>query len=365
MSHIIPQDRPTFQVAHWYRCQGLVGRENFLAFQKRFEEVVTTIANTKDEEKFWKFVRSLFDFDDYADCVPINAANLSILFDPVLRLMNALAFDWNRDISIQKRIQPFVRTIQVARELIAAQLNVEPELVAFQRNGSDPNAVINNGLTFNHGDQVVVWNENHPTQGEVAWRIRKDRFPNINIVVLDLQGEQDPVKIMKKFLDAVNGHTRLVAFSEVSEIFSLVWFSIVFPSVKTLLQRIFFAWPGRRRKGHQSSVKVEVCHRGLQTPTLIKGPGSTPKGRAGFCCVLVWNRVWFSRELPGVYQFSSKWLRKKKNMQIRNGFLEICFCCCSNPSNDDIISSEPGLKTSMDFGGQGRVVQSWVRIIWG
>ena len=239
MSHIKPQDRPTFQVAHWYRCQGLVGRENFLAFQKRFEEVVTTIATTKDGEEFWKFVRSLFDFDDYADCVPINAANLSILFDPVLRLMNALAFDWNRDISIQKRIQPFVRTIQVARELIAKQLNVEPELVAFERNGSDPNAVINNGLTFNHGDQVVVWNENHPTQGDVAWRIRKDRFPNINIVVLDLQGEQDPMKIMKKFLDAVNGHTRLVAFSEVSEMFSLVWFSIV-SSVKNLLQRIFF-----------------------------------------------------------------------------------------------------------------------------
>ena len=224
MSHIKPQDRPTFQVAHWYRCQGLVGRENFLAFQERFEEVVTTIANTKDEEKFWKFVRSLFDFDDYADCVPINAANLSILFDPVLRLMNALAFDWNRDISIQKRIQPFVRTIQVARELIAKQLNVKPELIAFQRNGSDPNAVINNGLTFKDGDEVVVWIENHPTQGEVAWKIRKvrDSFPNITIVVLDLEGEQDTFKITKKFVDAVNEHTKLVAFSEVSEIFALV-----------------------------------------------------------------------------------------------------------------------------------------------
>ena len=222
MSDIKPQDRPTFQLAHWYRCQGLVGRENFLAFQKRFEEVVTTIANTKDKEEFWKFVRSLFDFDDYADCVPINAANLSILFDPVLRLMNALAFDWNRDISIQKRIQPFVRTIQVARELIAKQLNVEPELVAFQRNGSDPNAVINNGLTFVDGDEVVVWNENHPTQGDVAWRIRKHRFSKVKIVVLDLEGEQETFKITQKFVGAVNEHTRLVAFSEVSEIFALV-----------------------------------------------------------------------------------------------------------------------------------------------
>ena len=91
-----------------------------------------------------------------------------------------------------------------------------PELVAFVRNGSDPNAVINNGLTFKQGDEVVVWNENHPTGGEVAWKIRKDRFPNINIVVLDLEGEKDPTKIVDKFLAAVNSQTRLVAFSEVS-----------------------------------------------------------------------------------------------------------------------------------------------------
>lgn len=217
MSKITPQDRPTFKVAHWFRCHKLVERETFLTFQTRFEEIVNTIVNTSDEDDFWKFVRSLFDFDDYADCVPINAANLSVVPNPVQLFLNSLALDWNRDISIQKRIKPFVYTIQVARTLIAAQLNVEPELVAFQRNGSDPNAVINNGMDFQPGDEVVVWNENHPTGGDVAWKIRKDRFPNINIVVLDLEGEQDQDKIVQKFLAKVNKHTRLVAFSEVSE----------------------------------------------------------------------------------------------------------------------------------------------------
>ena len=33
-------------------------------------------------------------------------------------------------------------------------------------------------------------------------------------------------------------------------------------------------------------------------------------------------------------------------------FLEVFFCCCSNLSNDDIISKRSGLKMGMDFRGQ-------------
>ena len=218
MNKITPQERPTFKVAHSYRSHGLISRETFLSFQKTFEEIVTTIVNIKmckDEDDLWKYVRSLFAFDDYADCVPINAANLSVIFNAVQVSMNAMALDWNRDISIQKRIKPFVFTIQAARTLIASQLNVEPDLIAFCRNGSDTNAVINNGLDFNPGDEVVVWKENHPTDGEAGWKIRQNRFPNLKLHVLDLEGEQDEDKIVQKFLSRVNKHTRLVTFSEV------------------------------------------------------------------------------------------------------------------------------------------------------
>jgi len=215
MSKVVPQDRPTFKIAHWYRCQGLCERQNFLEFEKTFVEMVETIANAESDTELWKYVRSLFAFDDYADCVPINAANLSVLFNPVQTLMNSLALDWNRDISIQKREEPFVYTIQAARELVASELNVQAQYLAFQRNGSDPNAVINNGLDFSTGEEVVVWNENHPTNGDVAWKIRKNRFPNINIVIVDLKGEKDPQKIIDVFVNAVNEKTKIVCVSEV------------------------------------------------------------------------------------------------------------------------------------------------------
>ena len=217
MAEFILQDRPTFKVAHWYRCHGLVDRDNFLAFEKTFGEIINTLSTIPDNDKLWNYVRSLFAYEDYADCVPINAANLSILFHPVQVFLNCIGMDWNKDISIQKRIKPFVHTIQFARALIAKQLNVEPKLVAFLRNGSDPNAVISNGLDFAPGEQVLVWNENHPTGGEVAWKIRRERFQNIDIKVLDLEGETDPTKIVEKFLRKVNEKTKLVAFSEVSE----------------------------------------------------------------------------------------------------------------------------------------------------
>ena len=210
-----PENRPMFQVARMYRAHGLISRETFLSFEKTFAEIVNTINSlSSDDEKLWEYVRTLFAFDDYADCVPINAANLSITIDAVQRCMNAMALDWNRNISIQKRSKPFVYTIKAARELIASQLKVKPELLALCRNGSDPNAVITNGMDFDPDDEVLVWSENHPTAGDVAWKIRQNRF-KLNLKVCDLEGEKDDEKIVDKFLELVNTKTRLVSFSEV------------------------------------------------------------------------------------------------------------------------------------------------------
>ena len=211
-----PENRPMFQVARMYRAHGLISRETFLSFEKTFAEIVNTINSlSNDDEKLWEYVRTLFAFDDYADCVPINAANLSITIDAVQRCMNAMALDWNRNISIQKRSKPFVYTIKAARELIASQLKVKPELLALCRNGSDPNAVITNGMDFDPDDEVLVWSENHPTAGDVAWKIRQNRFSDLKLHVLDLEGEQDEEKIVQKFLSKVNKNTRVVTFSEV------------------------------------------------------------------------------------------------------------------------------------------------------
>ena len=56
-------------------------------------------------------------------------------------------------------------------------------------------------------------------------------------------------------------------------------------------------------------------------------------------CPGVWNRVWFSRELVGVYErihrFNSKWFRKKEKYANSKWIWRNLFCSCSNLSNDE------------------------------
>ena len=64
----------------------------------------------------------------------------------------------------------------------------------------------------------------------------------------------------------------------------------------------------------------------------------------GFCAVLVWKQVWFSRKLrecTNVFMVSIlfKWVRKKEKYANSKWILRNLFCCCSNLSNDDIISN--------------------------
>ena len=59
--------------------------------------------------------------------------------------------------------------------------------------------------------------------------------------------------------------------------------------------------------------------------------------------ILVWNRVWFSRELREcmnvfIVSIPNEWERKR-NMRIRNGFEVFFFGLRSNLSNDNIISA--------------------------
>ena len=83
---IAPQDRPILEVAFWYRW--LISRETLIAFQKTYDEIVNTILTCQDEDERWKFMRSMFDFDDYVDTFPINAANLPVTFEEFKRLMS-------------------------------------------------------------------------------------------------------------------------------------------------------------------------------------------------------------------------------------------------------------------------------------
>ena len=218
---IVATERPTFKIAHLLRSRGIVSRDTFLVFQKNFEAIVEKM-NEEDVDKFWLNVRSLFGFEDYADCVPINSANLAITWAPLVQCLNAMTIDWNRDISIQKRENVFVSIISTARALIAKQLNVDAFDVAVLRGSSEANSVIHGGLDWEgERNEVVLWWENHPTNDTVAWGTRQLRYPNMKIINVETE-IGNVAQIHEKIVGAViKGKTRLVSFSSVSDVFNL------------------------------------------------------------------------------------------------------------------------------------------------
>ena len=98
---------------------------------------------------------------------------------------------------------------------------------------------------------------------------------------------------------------------------------------------IFLNW-----KLRQIMVDISTKH---QTPKLNVG-GEVLHYIALTLSILVWNRVWFSRELrecsERICRFNSKWIRDNASkMRIQNGFQEIFLLTFSNLSNDGIISA--------------------------
>ena len=117
-------------------------------------------------------------------------------------------------------------------------------------------------------------------------------------------------------------------------------------------------WPSfsRNCKGYWSDTfltalpsEVRDFKSGRALPYISRICMCSPKGK-GFCAVglkkrvktlpiWVWNRVWFSRELVGVYErihcFNSKWFRKKEKYANSKWIWRNLFCSCSNLSNDE------------------------------
>src|SRR5688572_14235600 len=111
-------------------------------------------------EDYWQEVRLQFPFTDKR--VPMNAANLCPAPRVVSDKVTALTRDVDVDCSFQNR-DKFVGLQEASRQAVARQLGVSGDEIAIVRNTSEANNIINNGLALKPGDEVVVWEQNHPT----------------------------------------------------------------------------------------------------------------------------------------------------------------------------------------------------------
>ena len=166
------------------------------------------------DESYWELVRAQFAFRE--ERVPMNAANLCPSPRSVAARVEELTRDIDRDCSFNNRAK-FRGLTEGSRTAVAAQLGVSPDEIALVRNTSEANNTINNGVPLRAGDEVVLWDQNHPTNN-VAWEVRAARF---GIVVKRVSVPPRPTTIealMDPFAAALTDRTRVLSLTHVSNV---------------------------------------------------------------------------------------------------------------------------------------------------
>ena len=161
---------------------------------------------------YWDLVRAQFSFEESA--VPMNAANLCPSFRSVSNEVSFLTQDIDKDCSFNNRSKYGI-LLEESRDIIARQLNVDSDEIALVRNTSEANNIINNGLTLSAGDEVVLWDQNHPTNN-IAWSVRAERIgfsvKRVNSPTLP-KSEQE---LLDLFVSNFSAKTKVVALTYVS-----------------------------------------------------------------------------------------------------------------------------------------------------
>lgn len=188
--------------------------ENRLSFDALTETAGRLSGGDVGEERFWKLVKEQFSIRK--GLIMMNAANLC----PSPFLVQQMVFQLTRDIdadpsSINRR--KFSDLREEARNALAEYLGVSSEEIAITRNTSEGNNIVINGLTFEAGDEVVIWDENHPT-ANVAWDVRAERYGFTVKRVKIPEVFENTDELLRPFRDALTHRTKIMCFSHVSNI---------------------------------------------------------------------------------------------------------------------------------------------------
>lgn len=175
---------------------------------------VARAAPAPDDEAYWELVRAQFSFREAR--VPMNAANLCPSPRAVADRVEALTRDIDRDCSFENRAK-FRALLEESRGRVAAQLGADADEIALVRNTSEANNTVNAGLSLGPGDEVVLWDQNHPTNN-VAWEVRAARFGFSVRRVATPARPSDAGELAAPFLAALAARTRVLSVTHVSNV---------------------------------------------------------------------------------------------------------------------------------------------------
>lgn len=146
----------------------------------------------------------------------MNAANLCPSPYPVIETVEQLTRDVDMDASFQNRGK-FGELREKARTALAAHVGADPTEIAITRNTSESNNTVVNGLTLGAGDEVVIWDQNHPTNN-TSWEVRAERMGFSVKKVATPPSPQSPEELVSVFADALSARTKVLSFTHVSNV---------------------------------------------------------------------------------------------------------------------------------------------------
>lgn len=170
--------------------------------------------STRPGEAYWEQVKRHFPLREGQ--VPMNTANLAPAPRSVIERVVEVTYDVDGDVSFQNRA-PLGDAVEGVRSRIAADLGADPDELALVRNTSEANNVVVSGLPLGPGHEVLVYDQNHPTNA-VAWDVRAARagFRVRRIAVPADPGS--PADLRDAFLEALGPDTRVVALTDISNV---------------------------------------------------------------------------------------------------------------------------------------------------
>ncbi|MCX8125028.1 MAG: aminotransferase class V-fold PLP-dependent enzyme [Spirochaetes bacterium] len=182
------------------------------------KKIITDSALKNLSKANWDTIRSLFTFSTRP---PLNAANLCPTFDHVNMYLWQFTNQINEDVSFINRLDFIKKHVEKSKEKVCKMLGIENKKeLAFVRNTSEANSIIVQGFNLKRGDEIVVWEQNHPTNYR-SWQYKFQNVPfTIKTVKLDMT-QTNKEYYIKSFLQQLSPKTKIVTFSHISNISGL------------------------------------------------------------------------------------------------------------------------------------------------
>ncbi len=163
-------------------------------------------------EPFWKSVREQFVMPP--DLAVMNAANLCPASRPAAEALTreSKSVDSDPSPANRARLMPEKEATRVA---LAEFLRVTPDEIIITRNTSESNNMVSNGLDLKAGDEVLLHEDNHPSN-LVAWQEKAKRFGFSVVIVPQKNPHPGAEYYVEAFTKAITPRTKVLSVTHLT-----------------------------------------------------------------------------------------------------------------------------------------------------